>query len=152
MYNKENTSTSKKIQRAFFFAFHGPLFGHLCVTIGLILFGFYKSISSDLQGMLGLLYFLIVAIGLGFIFTYIIGAIPAFLTGFISSLGNSKTEEMVLAIVSGAVTSYTGAVIINSSEMIFAMAIGLVGAISGFACVSLRYQKLAATLQPRTDD
>lgn len=130
----------RALKRAAFFAFFGPLIGLLLMLMGILSYYLATAGWNDpssagnefaIAGML-------IIFGLGF--TYLIGTVPAFVTGFISSLGNSKFLEIVLAVLVGAISSFTFSEVFPR-EFFPRELVSMVGALSALSCVLITHRR-----------
>lgn len=131
-----------QLRHGFYFMFAGPLVGlgiilSLLMVATLINDGYsgLSNLSVDIIGRLILLFFISLLVA------YLVGAIPAFITGLISGIGKNKTEEIIFSIAGGAATCFLLSIFFIP-EMSFFLTASALGAISGLVCVLLKHKRI----------
>ena len=127
--------------QGFYFMFYGPLIG-LGILLSIIFVG--GLINADLSDLSniddiigGAIFFCLISL----LVAYLVGAIPAFITGLISGIGENKTEEIIFSVASGGASCFLVSDFFVD-DIYFILAACALGSISGLLCVLLKYKKL----------
>ena len=120
------------------FAFFGPLVGLLITLFALFAYYLFAAGWNSTQSIGQQLTAAGIIILFGLVTTYFIGFLPAFLTGFVSSFGNSKRMEIILALSIGAASSFIMPKILSMNGFP-AQLLAIVGSLSALACVQISH-------------
>ena len=119
----------KVTQYGLFFAWYGPLFGLLLLSLGIAAIKCYPSFCVDAPQLKLIFGFPL----LGLFFCHLIGAVPAALTGVIASrFSSSQTKQALAAGAAGYVLTVAWAVLFTrSAPEVGGLLFGLIGAGAG---------------------
>ena len=142
------------LRQGVYFMALGPLIG-LAIIIETI-FGFLLIRINwlDTNSIFGTLFYEFFILFYGFFVAYFIGAVPAFITGVISSIGKNRKQQIIYAVLSGGLTCSLLVLVVFIDRyhanpiriLIVAVASGFFGGFCAFICIFLR---LRLVTQPR---
>lgn len=138
-----NTQIKPVLTPGLYFIVIGPLVGFALVLICLIIAAI-PEMFTDGFGINNILLFFQISLAIliyGFFVAYLVGMLPALVTGVISGKGETNTQQIKYAVISGAISCLL-LTLPFKIEWMFNLGAFVLGAFSGLGCILLRHRKI----------
>lgn len=136
-----NTTTKPKLPAGFYFMAVGPLVGFALVIACLIIVAIPELYESNRIDVIHLFQISLAILIYGFFVAYLVGMLPALITGVISSKGKTNAQQIRYAVISGAASCLVLSLPFQTGWA-YSLGTAVLGALSGLGCILLRQRKL----------
>lgn len=131
--------TVNRLRHIGFYFLVGPVIGFVVTYFFILLNVFFTTRYLTLDHVLSTLSFTLLIFVIGQLCAFIIGGLPAILTGLVASSCASPKLEKLATLTFGALVTFAGSLII-SKELNVSLMLGALGGFAGVSCAYLRHR------------